>query len=143
MTLPIARSRLLLLLVIAAVAGLAALAMPPLLMEDLGSVQAYGSPRIVWFAKLMAAPHLKVTAALLLVLGIALGAEGSVSPGAAFLAAVTPALVLHTVNFLGDVQVDPTSHNLWPIEYVMFFGPYVCVALGVWIVRLIRDRAAP
>jgi hypothetical protein len=51
-------------------------------------------------------------------------------------------LVTHTVLLLRDVIVDPTSHNLWPFEY-LFWGFAVAAPgyIGSILARLMRDRA--
>jgi hypothetical protein len=49
--------------------------------------------------------------------------------------------ITHTVLLIRDVIVDPTSHNLWPFEYI-FWG-FVIVApafIGSLLARLILNR---
>jgi hypothetical protein len=49
--------------------------------------------------------------------------------------------ITHSVLLIRDVIVDPTSHNLWPFEYI-FWG-FVIVApafIGSFLARLILNR---
>lgn len=57
---------------------------------------------------------------------------------AAALAIALGALVMHAVLFMRDVAADPTSHNLWPFEF-LFWGIVVAVPvlLGWLLARVV------
>jgi hypothetical protein len=51
-------------------------------------------------------------------------------------------VVIHTTLLLRDVIVDPTSHNLWPFEYLFWgFAVVVPAFIGSILARLILHRA--
>jgi hypothetical protein len=51
-------------------------------------------------------------------------------------------VVVHTTLLLRDVIVDPTSHNLWPFEYLFWgFAVVVPAFIGSILARLILHRA--
>jgi hypothetical protein len=51
-------------------------------------------------------------------------------------------IVIHTALLLRDVIVDPTSHNLWPFEYLFWgFAIVVPAFIGSMLARLMLHRA--
>jgi hypothetical protein len=58
------------------------------------------------------------------------------------LAMVLGFFVTHSILLVGDVATDPTSHNLWPIEY-LFWGVVIAVpafagSLLAWVIAGLR-----
>jgi hypothetical protein len=71
-------------------------------------------------------------------------ARESVGPGGLLipLAMLLGMVVTHTALLIRDVIVDPTSHNLWPFEF-LFWGFAIAVPayIGSMLARLMLNRA--
>jgi len=107
-------------LVVAAVGGVFSLILPPSLSNDGLSEPAYGWPLIPWFAIAWANVRVSESIVCFFVIGLVLGIAQPRRWWILTLAAVaTPAIFL-AVNIVHDVIHDPTSHNLWPFEFLIY-----------------------
>jgi hypothetical protein len=105
--------------VFAAIAGLCSLVLPPYISEGGLPDPPYGSPLIPWFALAWANVRSGASALCFLSLGLALGlAQPKRWWVLALAATVFPPLLL-TINIIFDWTRDPTSHNLFPFEFLV------------------------
>ena len=124
--------------IVAALAGLGCVVVPPYLPPGGIEHPAYGHPLIPWFAVAFANLHLKLTMTLLLVLGIALGvAQPRRWLLLGFLAVSLPP-VLNAINIIGDWTIDPTDHNLFPFEFAMLAFVSLPALLGAFLGSRLR-----
>src|SRR5262245_44277948 len=111
--------------VIAAVTGLACVVLPPQLIPGAIAHPSYGTPLVPWFESAWENLQFGPTFAALAMLGAGLGLAQP--RWWALLACLTVSLlaVFWIINFVHDVALNPTSHNLFPFEVI---------ALGVLMV---------
>ena len=122
----------------AAVAGLAFFALPPYVMPDHLQGTAYGTPLIGWFALAYANFAFKITFITQAFLGLVLGlAQPRFWLLLASLTASLP-MLLNALNVVHDCLRDPTSHNLWPFEFVILFVMAFPVLPGAFIGSKLR-----
>jgi hypothetical protein len=124
--------------VLAAVAGVCCLVLPPHIMLDGPGRPAYGWPLIPWFALAWANVRLSASMCCYLVLGFALGLAQPVRWWLVSLAAVALPPVLLAVNMLHDWTRDATSHNLFPLEFLIY--GFICLPapVGAFLGALLR-----
>jgi hypothetical protein len=104
---------------VAALAGLGCFALSVSLFPSANGHTLYGHPLIRWFAWILAHIRFQPTMLAFLIAGMALGAvQPRFWPVLAASTMVLPCL-LNTINLVHDTSLDPTSHNLWPFEFVM------------------------
>ena len=132
--------------VIAAVAGLGCFVLPPYLMPGASENPAYGHPLIPWFATAFANLDFLSTMASLFLLGIVLGVAQPRYWLLLSCLTISLSFILHAINIIHDINLDPTSHNLWPfvVPIYIFIGlPALLGAfLGSWVRRVANSRAA-
>jgi hypothetical protein len=123
--------------VFAVLAGLAAFALPPFVIPAQLSAPAYGHPLIGWFALAFANLSFATTWFIQAWLGLLLGL---VQPRYGWLLAAFTALLpvlLNAANVVHDCLRSPTSHNLWPFEFVILliaaFPAFPTALFGTWI----------
>lgn len=125
---------------IAALAGLACVALPALLFAETSTKPLYGDPLIPWFARVFSHIQYQPTMISFFVLATFLGFVvpqrwlmlGSFS--------VTLMLLLHIINVIHDIGVDPTSHNLFPFEFAILVFLSLPVLPGAFLGSRIRRR---
>jgi hypothetical protein len=131
--------------VIAAMGGLFSLVLPPYLTKGGVPQAAYGWPLIPWFALAWANVRMTASMASFFVLGLALGAAQPRRWWLLGLMAMVVSPVLLTVNILHDWIHDPTSHNLFPFEFLIYV--FICLPtlvgafIGFLFRRLLQKRA--
>jgi hypothetical protein len=95
---------------------------PPYLFPAANGQGSYGQPLVPWFASAYANLRFAPTLLSMFVLGAVLGlAQPRWWPLSCCLTVSLP-VVLHGINFLNDVRLEPTSHNLWPFEFAILLG---------------------
>ena len=124
--------------IFAAVAGLCSVVLPPHLTPGALVNPGYGHPLVPWFASVLANLSFLPTLTAMFVLGAVLGlAQPRWWPLLGCLTVSLP-MLFWGINFVHDVTIDSTSHNLFPFEIAMV----LCFALpsvaGGGIGRLIR-----
>jgi hypothetical protein len=125
---------------LAALAGPACFALSALLFPGSENQPFYGQPLIHWFAWLVAHVRFLPTLISFLIAGVVLGAA---QPRHwRLLSASTLALpfLLHLINVVHDIMLDPTSHNLWPFEFVMLAIIEFPAVPGAFVGSSIRNR---
>jgi hypothetical protein len=123
---------------IAAVAGLASFAVPPYVLPDHLQNPVYGAPLIGWFALAYANFAFKITFFAQAFLGLILGlAQPRFWLLLACLTASLP-MLLNALNVVHDCLRDPTSHNLWPFEFVILLIMASPVLPGAFIGSKLR-----
>ncbi len=132
--------------VVAAIAGIGCVVLPPYLFRGGTDQPAYGWPIFPWFAVAYANLRPVATMSSFFGLGITFGiAQPRLWPLLGLSALGSP-IVLNGVNIVHDWTRDPTSHNLWPIEVVVFV--FICLPvvvgglLGFLSRRLVNKRQA-
>jgi hypothetical protein len=132
--------------VVAAVAGVCSLILPPYLTAGGLSHPAYGWPLIPWFSLAFANVRFTVSAICFFVVGVIFGAAQPARWRILALAAtiVPPLLLAMTIQH--DWKHDPTSHNLFPFElaiYGVLASPaWIGAYLGSWFNRVWQRRRA-
>lgn len=124
--------------IFAAVVGLGCAVLPPFLIPGAIVNPSYGHPLISWFASAYANVRPVPTLYLLGVLGVVLGlAQPRWWPLSSGLT-VSLILILWSINFIHDVALDPTSHNLFPFEIAIIVFLALPVLAGGSLGCLIR-----
>jgi hypothetical protein len=119
--------------IFAAVAGLLCVVLPPHLIPGAIVNPSYGYPLVPWFASAFANLSFVPTLSAMLVLGAVLGlAQPRWWPLLGCLTVSLP-LLLWGINFVHDVTIDSTGHNLFPFEIaiLMFFALPALAAGGL------------
>ncbi len=118
--------------IVAALAGLACVVLPPYLLPG-AKGPAYGHPQILWFAIAFANFRVLPTMSLLFVLGMALGAAQP--RGWLLLSCLAGSLppVLNAINIIHDWTFDPTDHNLFPFEFAILAFVSLPALLGAFL----------
>ena len=128
---------------VAAIGGVAAFVLPPLVSPAAAPAKAYGHPVLPWLASAYANIRFLPTMGEFLALGVVLGIA---QPKRRLLMACLAAallVILHAVNVVGDVSVDPSDHNLLPFEFVFLAVVAFPVLPGVFVGGLIRRSVGP
>ena len=103
----------------AAVAGLCCVVLPPHLTSRGLVNPSYGHPLVPWFASAFANLVIGPTLSAMFVLGAVVGlAQPRWWPLLGCLTVALP-MLLWGINFVHDVTIDSTSHNLFPFEIAM------------------------
>ncbi|HVV02264.1 MAG TPA: hypothetical protein VHH88_12925 [Verrucomicrobiae bacterium] len=111
--------------ILAAIGGVCSLVLPPYLTRGGISHPAYGWPLVPWFAAAWANQRATDSMICFFVLGFTLAIA---QPRRwFFLAVVAMALpaILNGVNILHDWTHDATSHNLFPVEFLIY--AFICL----------------
>ena len=126
---------------VAAIAGLIGLISPAYLTYDFWRHPNWvASTAVPWFAAAMHNMSFVGSVMGLLLVGALLGWVRPASWRMLSSLMLCLPMVLTAINFLYDVARDPTSHNLWPFEFLLitFFilparlGAYFGSRLGTW-----------
>ena len=103
----------------AAVAGLCCVVLPPHLTPGVRVYPSYGHPLVPWFARAFANLTFVPTLSAMFLLGAVVGlAQPRWWPLLGCLTVSLP-MLLWGINFVHDVTIDSTSHNLFPFEIAM------------------------
>lgn len=120
-------------LVVAAVGGVFSLIFPPYLSNDGTSEPAYGWPLIPWFAIAWANVRVSESIVCFFVIGFVLGiAQPRRWCFLALAAVATPAIFL-SINIVHDWTRDPTSHNLFPFEFMTYAFASLPAIVGAFL----------
>jgi hypothetical protein len=106
--------------VLAAIAGVGCLVLPPYFVHNGLTNRAYGWPLIPWFAFACANQRVLPSMASFFILGLILGIAQPRRWWLMAIAAVVMSPVLLTINIVHDWNHDPTSHNLFPFEFAIY-----------------------
>jgi hypothetical protein len=131
----------------AGVAGLCCVVLPPHLTPGALVNPSYGHPLVPWFARAFANLTFVPTLSAMFVLGAVLGlAQPRWWPLLGCLTVSLP-MLLWGINFVHDVTIDSTSHNLFPFEIaiVTFFALPALAAGGLgslvrWAIQRSRNK---
>ena len=132
--------------IVAAVAAIGCVVLPPYLVRGSVEHSAYGWPLFPWFAVAYANLRVLSTMCCFFGLGIALGIAQPRWWPLLCLSALGSPIVLNGINMVHDWTRHPTSHNLWPFEVVAFV--FICSPvlvgglLGFLLRRLLDKRQA-
>jgi len=141
---PQSRRRILIFwMAVALVGGVCSLVLPPYFVAG-GLVQpAYGRPLIPWFAIAWANISLTATMVCYYLLGFTVGAAQPKSwrPLALATVAASPALI--AAHILHDWTHDPTSHNLFPFEFLIYTFIALPGPIGAYCGSLFRRFLPP
>jgi hypothetical protein len=117
--------------------------LPPYLKEGGLTHHAYGWPLIPWFALAWANFRLGASALSFLLLGLVLGIFQPRHWLLLGLIAMALPPFLLAINILHDWTRDPTSHNLFPFEFMIYvfisLPALVGALLGFFFGRLLRS----
>jgi hypothetical protein len=123
----------------ATVAGLCCVALPPYLIPGGLVYPGYGHPVIPWFARAFANFTFVPTLSALFVLGAVVGlAQPRRWPLLGCLTVSLP-MLLWGINFVHDVAIDPTSHNLFPFEIAIIMVCALPALLAGGLGSLVRS----
>lgn len=106
---------------IAALGGLACVALPALLFAETSTKPVYGHPLLPWFARVFS--HIQYQPTMISLFGLTMFLGFVVPKRWLMLGSLSVSLMfpLHIVNVFHDISVDPTSHNLFPFEFAILF----------------------
>jgi len=120
-------------LVVASVGGVFSLILPPSLFNDGLSDPAPGWPLIPWFAIAWANVRVSESIICFFVIGLVLGiAQPRRWWLLALVAVATPAILL-SINIVHDWTRDPTSHNLFPFEFLIYAFASLPAIVGAFL----------
>ncbi len=124
--------------IIAALAGLACVALPALLFAETSTKPVYGQPLIPWFARVFS--HIKYQPTMISLFGLTAFLGFVIPKRWLMLGSLSVALMfpLHIINVFHDISVDPTSHNLFPFEFAILFFLGLPALPGAFLGSLIR-----
>lgn len=110
--------------IFAALGGLGCVIMPPYLFPEANVRPSYGQPLVPWFSSAYANLRFVPTEISMFVVGAILGLTQTRWWPLSCCLTVSLPVLLNGINFLHDVIIDPTSHNLWPFEFaiLIFLG---------------------
>ena len=127
---------------VALAGGVCCLALPPYFAPNGLPTRAYGWPLIPWFAHAWANMRMS-SAVFYFVLGLALGLAHPRRWWLLGFAVMLGAPILLGINILHDWRHDPTSHNLFPFEFLICGALSAPAFLGVllgFLLRLLSKR---
>jgi hypothetical protein len=123
---------------VAAIGGVCCLVLPPHFAKAGLGEPAYGWPAIPWFAVAWANVRIAASMVCYLALGLVLGTAQPKWWILLAAVAIIPSPVLLAIDIVHDWHHDPTSHNLFPFEFLIYVFISAPVLVGGLVGFLFR-----